>query len=702
MTAHAPTQGRRSSVDLFCDLAVLLLGVWTLVCNLVVHASGRPVHLAWAAGGLATLVACSLCLVPVLCRRWPRLRALSLACLCDGEPLPVRSPVPGVAGTPGRWPVRALLAAAGAGCLSLSFPGRGFFVATTAVGLGGVWLAWRAEQADGPGGPVAETPLGRRASLWLWAVAGMAVAVTLCAHRPDRDDAFYLGLAASLQKYPHLPLLSFDPMHAGGGPIQMSVYRLHALEPLMGLLSWASGVEVIYLMHTVLPALGALLVVLGAARLLRLLLPERYPYALAGLLLIYLLDGGRNQGYANFAFVRLFQGKAIYASALVPLLLTYGLRFGRAPNGRRLLLLAAAQVAALGATASALPSAPLVAGLGVLAGMPWSAAGARGLSWSRLRILLGAGLSSAYLLGTGLYFYLEMHAGRGAMALAARAAGALGTQPMQRGKPLLEQAFTRVLGEGAIAWWMLGLTLVAPALLARPLARRLAALLCVAFFGLLANPWLTGPLSASVFGVAAFWRIFWVLPMPILAAMVAVSPGGGARGWACGVLALGLSLSAVATYPVLSGDNRVGMGRPGHHALPRDYWLAGRLAAAVPEDSTVVATIGIAGLLPALPKRVYPVFIKKSYLRLPAKLTSRRQRFAACFGRKRRRGCSQRFVARMLTKHRVQGALLHSRSPQQGHVRLALRLLGFSERARLRGHTLWLSEAAAARQRPGG
>lgn len=674
----------------FCDVVVLLLAGWTLVCNAVVHAGGRPVHLAWASAAFSAL---SLVALARALRGGPGGK-VGGPCLADDAP--PATPEAARAASPR---ARALLALLGAGCLGLPFPGTGFFVATAGVGLLAVFLV-RNDLAAGaplpaPGQARRADGDGARHEAWaLWLLSALAVAVTLCAHRRDRDDAFYLGLASSLPKYPGLPLLSFGPMHGEGWPLQLDIYRVHSLEPLAGLLSWATGIPVIYFMHVGLSALGAMLVVLGTARLFRYLLPRRWPFALAALLAIYLLDGGRNQGYANFAFVRLFQGKALYASALVPLTMYYGLRFGRAPTRRGFVWLSAVQIAALGCTASALPSAPMVAGLSVLAAVPWS----RGELRRTLRTLLWTALSSAYLLGTGIYFYLQMHAGRAPERVAARAVASVGAEVLYRGVPLLDRAYQRVLGEGGIACLMLGLGLVAAAVSASGAARRIAAVMGLCFFGLLANPYLTGLLSGSVFGAATFWRIFWVLPLPLLAACVVASVGRDRVERTIALAGFAGALLWLGESPVLSERNQVHMGPPGQHAPADHYAVAHALTELVPVGAHVAAETSIAIWIPAQPRRAHPVYIKKSYMPVSVLEMRRRRRLTGCLGKKPIKHCSVPFIAAMLDRYHIQGVALRRGGPHAAQVRAALRIRGMHHRRDLYGQELWTSEARAAGQ----
>lgn len=150
-------------------------------------------------------------------------------------------------------------------------------------------------------------------------VAIVAVLVTLVVTRPDPDDAFYMSIPATLLRFPHAPVLLHDTMYRMADlPLLLPVYRADSYEVLVGMLSRLSGIPHMAIAHLVLPALFAVFAVLGWARLLMRLVPERWATSLVILFLCVLALGEAHQSYGNFAFVRLFQGKAILATVMVP------------------------------------------------------------------------------------------------------------------------------------------------------------------------------------------------------------------------------------------------------------------------------------------------------------------------------------------------------------------------------------------------
>jgi len=659
--SETPTTSLRPSV-VFCDVTVLLLAGWTVLCHAVVHAGGLPGHLR--IGGIVLCIAIVGALV-IGVRHLGARRVWAL--LSDDVPLPVARPRPEP-----RIGVRAALVAAGLCALWFTPGSVSFAIASTLVMAAGVWVNRGVSPAEGP------TTIWQERSLWLLAFAIAAVA--LCTHRPDRDDAFYLGAATSVMKYPQLPLLSFDPIHGEGWPIQLAVYRSHTLEPLAGLLSGATGIGAVEFMHVGLTALGAVLWAFTMGRFTRHLLPTGWPFAVAAALLLYALEATRHQGYANFGIVRLFQGKAVFLSALVPLLFIYGMRFGRAPTSQRFVLLLAAQIAALGMTASALSVVPFVVAAAVLVGVADNP--------RPLKTLFMGAASTAYVLSTGLIFFLQMNAG-GATARAASRAATTST-PASVGLSLLERAYQMVLGESGSEMLLLGAVLIAPGLAATASARRLSAVAGLVFFGVVANPWLTELLSRALFGKAAHWRIFWVLPLPLLVACAVASIGRHPLQRAVSVAALGIALHVLGGTHVLSKDNRVRLEAPGNHARPARWAVAEALVAAAPVGTRVLTDDRISQWIPAMSKRVHPVFVKASYLRGDDDL--HRIGLSRCMAARSRGSCSVAFLRRELARY-APSAVAVRRNRHRAKLITALRASGYRRTGKVSGLQIWAAAA---------
>ncbi|MGI9592074.1 MAG: DUF6077 domain-containing protein, partial [Myxococcota bacterium] len=352
------------------DAACVVFAFWTLACH---GASFLGASFGAALAGFAGLLVAVL--VWRLSPAWP--------------PEVPASRQEGPDEPPGSAALRAALAVAGVGVAFL-LQGQpvalwwGSLAVLVAAAWGFVSPAPGSEPAAG----------GRWRESALWALSGVCAAVALVSHRIDLDDAFYVNLALAAAESPGLPVLAGDTLHGVPGlPLHLPVYRLHSWELFNAGLALLSGIPAIAAFHLVAAPLVAALAPLALARLLRLLSPRFWIQAVAAVIWVLLVSADTHRWYANFGLVRIWQGKAVLLMVLLPLVYAYATGFAREPSLRRFLLLAAAQVAAVGATSSALWLAPISALAAATCALPITR---RGLA----RLALVA-LSSVYVLGAG-------------------------------------------------------------------------------------------------------------------------------------------------------------------------------------------------------------------------------------------------------------------------------------------------------------
>lgn len=210
-----------------------------------------------------------------------------------------------------------------------------------------------------------------RGPIVIWLVGLLAVVLTLTAHRPDIDDSYYVNMAVTAAESPGQPLLRYSSLYdLPDIPISFRPYQFHSVEILAGALSYLTGLPAIIFFHFFLAGLGALLCVLAYALLFSLLESRFAALAVVIVLVVLLFLGVTHRAYGNFALVRLFQGKAVYATALVPLIVFYALGYSLRPCWPNWGLLLAAQVCGLGMTSSSLYVTPLLVVVALLAGCP--------------------------------------------------------------------------------------------------------------------------------------------------------------------------------------------------------------------------------------------------------------------------------------------------------------------------------------------
>jgi hypothetical protein len=442
--------------------------------------------------------------------------------------------------------------------------------------------AWMWNLRGRPDAPSSASAVKHAAWIVLLVVVA-AVCITLVTNRPDADDAFYRSISATLLRYPQQPVLLHDTLYRlPDVPILLQFYRLSNYDVLVGTLARLTGVDHLVVAYLILPSVFAALCVLAWAYLLRRIVPARWPWVLPILLLVVLALGEMHRAYGNFAFVRLFQGKAILVTVMAPLVAGSALQFARHGGVRHWLLLFAAQIAALGVSASALFVAPAAAALGLVGGWSANATGSR-------RFALGI-LASAYVFGAGWAMASVTHGGQALVS----------SSPMPGMQQILDDTW---------GWWSTRLLLVALlaawAFVRDPVRARY--LSGGAFFFLLAvlNPYTVRVVADHFVGVRTYWRLTWVLSLPLFLAVLldgVIERARGARSkvlaaCACAVLA-GLAIAFGWRFGTLRSANAVTLGLPGPKVDPIAYQAAATIDRDVPENGVVLAPEAVSIWLP--------------------------------------------------------------------------------------------------------
>ncbi len=435
----------------------------------------------------------------------------------------------------------------------------------------------------------------------LWVLAIACVVVTLVSHRPDRDDAFYVNLAVATADSPSRPLLAGDTLHGIPDlPLYLSVYRVHAYELLNGAVSYLTGIPAIYCMHLLAAAIAALFVPLAHARLFRVLTPRHWLVSVTVMILVLVSVGGIYFWYGNFAFIRIWQGKGILLFIFMPLVYVYALEFAHTTSLRCWLLLCAAQIAAMGSSATAIWLAPFGAGVALLSGVTLSRAG--------LRTLVLGVLASSYLLCIGFLLRGDIKS-------------VIETDHIVRelGEPL-HHALNRVVGEASLRSFALVSIALAWTVCAPGPARRFAIAIPLVAAATLLNPFAVDLVVGELIG-PYFWRSLWALPVPILMTLVLVSPlwvsnavGNSSRArW----LGRSLFLALVAVFALavpgtggLTEANRVYLRWPGLKVPTYQYELAEELNRGVGPGAYVVAPHSISEWVPTFHDHAFPLVVR--------------------------------------------------------------------------------------------
>ncbi|GGV28216.1 hypothetical protein GCM10010182_58970 [Actinomadura cremea] len=564
-------------VDGLVDAAVLAFAAWTVIYHLclLLEPPTWVMLLGWTAVSAAGITV------------WFRRRA--------GLPL---------------WDDRVAAAAVHRGLAGIAVAAA--VVAGTCAGLHGEgvpwWCAWAAggvsvaataavllrrpaEPDDAPAGDPGghRGPGGRgeaEAARWgtplaLLTGAGFAVA-SLFVLNSDGDDAYFVSRSVATAETGRIPMN--DVIFTSGTTDQIAGEPpVSSVEVLAGALARILGVPgASFVWYVLLPA-ATFLAIWALWRLVRAWAPRRAAACFAVGAVYLLWTGLSPASLGSFHLLRMWQGKAVLVSLLVPLLFAYLTHWAERRTRRDLVLLGAAGVAAVGLTSTAAFVVSLVV---LAAAVPLVVSG-------RVRTGLAACAAMAYPVASGLavillYESVSVH-------------GAVHDAPAGYRAVLLYATLGVLAG---CALWLAPWTV-------RP---GVPALICGGVAALLTLLILPGvlALAADVTGAGqVLWRTMWLVPAPALIGLLAaVRLPAGMRPRAAGrgvrVAAAGAP-AAVLVVAVVAGGNPVWAESNGSVVADRPAWKAD--PAHVGTARAVVAEAGPGGIvvMPGRYMRIVPL-----------------------------------------------------------------------------------------------
>ncbi|MFC1572605.1 DUF6077 domain-containing protein [Candidatus Eisenbacteria bacterium] len=330
--------------------------------------------------------------------------------------------------------------------------------------------------------------------------------LSLFTHRPDLDDIHYLPNVVYYLENPSAPM-GFD-IHFldAGGDLFRSWYWGTSLpfEYAQGAVAHVAGIDLLTMYYMIMPALfGFAMAVVWFYGISRF---SRHSYAsVAGAGLIFLsllLMGERHASFGNFAFNRLFQGKAVLFAIGLPLYAAFTLDFFKSPHMQSWLRLLALATAAIGLSASAAMLLPILAVSLTLAG----AFAYRGTVKEQLVRAVGVLCSLIY---PGVYAVSILLSRESVVTTELPSAGFYPTT------------------FGGHADYVFGPVLYICAAMTAGLAifilekkqRRFVALWIISL-AMLLNPWIAKLMISNVAMRSVYWRLFYLLPFPLVVGLV--------------------------------------------------------------------------------------------------------------------------------------------------------------------------------------
>ncbi len=447
----------------------------------------------------------------------------------------------------------------------------------------------------------------------------IAIIATAVIHRTHGDDAFYLNLIVAALDHPDQPLMLHDRMHGLPNlPLLLPVYRIHSLELLAAAVTQITGISHLWVRNFWQPLAIAPLVIFASALFFRVFVPRHW-LTLTSINTILLVVLTTAAGLGNFSFGRLQQGKPIFVAILVPLIIVYTLRYLTAPTIERWLILIVANIAAVGASSTALYAAPLTVCL-TACGYWYPTREAT----TRSALAMTTGF---YPLGLALMFMLQVKESSPNMT-------------NLEFEAIANNDFVLQLHHGAGGYFFWVAVLSSWAVFQDSSRRRFFLGIILAFMLGFMNPYLQEFWAVNLTGVPTFARLWWVIPRHLLLTLILSFPllyypfvryEKQVKLLGCGLAATGLIILSGSLSPNLHSPqidfNRIQYRFPPQPKLPNERLdLIRRIQAKIPAGSYILvpaAPVGkevagdeLARWMIVDRQPLYPIVVTESYLQV--------------------------------------------------------------------------------------
>lgn len=414
-------------------------------------------------------------------------------------------------------------------------------------------------------------------------VAVIAALITSTAHRPDTDDGFFISVASYALSHPNTELLSVDTMHSdpqAALPLLLPAYAVESLGLIEAVFAKLLGVAPIYVAHLLLPPLFAMLIIFAWVLLVNEFLPRRLVSTALVAFVFLILFGEHHQTIGNFGFVRLHQGKAVLASALVPLLYFYVIRFMKSGNFTDLTLVVFSVISGVGLSSSGVFVIPAVVLIGALS------------SWTsgRGKQLIILALPLGYIGIVALYLRAKVMENAVISSFTANSTS---------------EIISAVYGthtQYIVLFCLVGAWLFVPT---KPARRSLYYLAVISLIGPM-NPFIGGILAQYVTSPAVYWRILWCVPALLCCIIVFVFCfeycfARDTKWRVSGMILFTILLAWLLPFNVLRSTNRVVLDFPRLKVIPNDYAVAMQINSMVPLEAAILSPEAVSIWIAAQP-----------------------------------------------------------------------------------------------------
>ncbi|MCP3982764.1 MAG: hypothetical protein GY723_00150 [bacterium] len=417
--------------------------------------------------------------------------------------------------------------------------------------------------------------------------------LVLIISRPDADDVQYFHRALLQLRDLGQPFISKEMIHNVPNLPLSSVITVTSYELFVAMAANLLGIDPLFAFHNLGAIAASILFVITYVLLFREFGLGRVASLAATVLVgaFMLTDGNVHRSFGNVTIVRIWQGKAIMWSLMIPLCMLMSYRYMALPRLGRFLPVLMISVVAAGLSSS---------GLFMVPAMTFAVS---------LAFVLSRGPTREGLLRA---CQLNLASSYSACILLAMLLGWLPTFP-------LEQLFTEwpatwaknlqlvIDGPWTLARNLILLTIV-PAVLLPVASRRFVVMLSLVLAGLFTNP-VTGPVFLEILHAGAYWRLAYLFPVPLCAGLLAGSvlavgrrPREHAAKIAVGLLAFASIAVAYEHSPVAPppGRSPVWRKQPTEYRFPPRELDFSREVASLLGGRSLLAPESIVHVLPLL------------------------------------------------------------------------------------------------------
>ncbi|MEH1101444.1 DUF6077 domain-containing protein [Micromonospora sp. CPCC 205561] len=438
--------------------------------------------------------------------------------------------VPGATGDPEagpsrRWLLVAVVAGAGAAVTASVARGMPWWVPAALGLVASVTAALLARRRwlTGAGADAPATGVGQAG--YALVISALVAVSSFFMARNSKDDVFYVGKSVWVAERDDIPLRDFL-FTEGVAPALTTQPPISSIEVFAGALGRFLGVHAASATWYVLLPVLAVLAVLALWRLVHRWAPRRPVLAFTVAVVYLYLVVGSDAALGTFHLPRLYEGKGMFVSAVVPLMWVYLTDWFESRSRWRLFLVVALSIVATGLSSTSAIILPILVG----------AAGAAMLLVGRWReAVLAFVAATAYPLASVVV-------SRIALGPVTQAGGE--TQFFDAEGTYRRTLLIGVLGViGGLALWC------APLLVRRRTPRLLAAGAAVTMSVLLVPGVLE--LLGDLSGVSAvLWRVPWILALPGLIGILCTAALPGGRRVINGLVGAATAAALVASFAV--------------------------------------------------------------------------------------------------------------------------------------------------------